>query len=517
MLMRLLLALTVLLALAPAASAATLTRSGGTITFTAGAGEANDVNAGRSFVPEAWTVRSETWPGGGPIEPSLGGADGCTWSAGVAEVACTFEPAVTQWVLLGGDQADNLNSFWAAARIEGGDGDDQIDAGSQNDILLGGAGDEIWIKGDDGPDQIDGGPGSDRLYPGDGTDADDVRGGPGTDEVTYQDNSDTAPVSVTLDDVANDGRPGALGNVHSDVEDIMGGGGDDFLQGDVDNNHIRGDRPSFMQDGDDILDGGLGRDILDGGDGNDEIRARDGVADDVLCGPGTDTAIVDTIDLVTDCETVDASAELEPDRDGDGFAVPADCDDHDAAIRPGVVDVPENGIDEDCTGGDFVILDRDADGVGRPADCNDDDPRVRPGLAEIPGNAVDEDCSGAAAPFRRLSTEITSRWKVTARGTASKRLLARAVPRGAEVVLRCRGKGCPKPKTVRQEIRKRKDVKLHPLLAGRRLKPGATVQVRITLPQAIGTVTTFTVRDGKVPSRRSRCLPPGAKKPSRCA
>ena len=222
--------------------------------------------------------------------------------------------------------------------------------------------------------------------------------------------------------------------------------------------------------------------MLEGGAGNDEIRARDGVADDVLCGPGTDTAIVDTIDLVTDCETVDASADLEPDRDGDGFATPADCDDHNAAIRPGVVDVPENGVDEDCTGGDFVILDRDGDGVTRPADCDDGNPLVRPGLAEIPGNKVDEDCKGGPAAFRPIGAEITSRWSTKGKRTKVARLVARRVPAGATVVLKCKGGGCPKPRTVRREVNKRKDVKLHPLLAGRRLKPGAVVQVRVIAP-----------------------------------
>ena len=51
--MRLLLALSALLVLAPAASAAKLERSGGTITFTAGAGETNYVSAGRSFFPRS--------------------------------------------------------------------------------------------------------------------------------------------------------------------------------------------------------------------------------------------------------------------------------------------------------------------------------------------------------------------------------------------------------------------------------------------------------------------------------
>ena len=116
-----------------------------------------------------------------------------------------------------------------AAVIDGGEGNDQIDAGSQNDTLSGGAGDEVWIRGDDGADQIDGGPGSDRLFPGDGTDADGPRRD-GHRRGHLPEQCDTAPVSVSLDDVADDGRPGAL-DVHSDVEDILGGDGDDFLEG----------------------------------------------------------------------------------------------------------------------------------------------------------------------------------------------------------------------------------------------------------------------------------------------
>ena len=52
-------------------------------------------------------------------------------------------------------------------------------------------------------------------------------------------------------------------------------------------------------------------------------------------------------------------------------SVPADCNDADAAIRPGASEVIDNGIDEDCSGADTEDLDRDADGSARPADCND--------------------------------------------------------------------------------------------------------------------------------------------------
>ncbi len=45
------------------------------------------------------------------------------------------------------------------------------------------------------------------------------------------------------------------------------------------------------------------------------------------------------------------------DDDGDGFSeVQGDCDDTNSAIHPGAIDVPENGLDEDCMGGDAELL-----------------------------------------------------------------------------------------------------------------------------------------------------------------
>jgi hypothetical protein len=90
-----------------------------------------------------------------------------------------------------------------------------------------------------------------------------------------------------------------------DYDDTLdGGAGSDRVEGGI---------------GHDVITGGPGRDTLFGeGDGNycgiyeckvpfgnDTINARDGEADQVDCGIGTDTAIVDALDTVASCEKVD--------------------------------------------------------------------------------------------------------------------------------------------------------------------------------------------------------------------
>jgi Ca2+-binding RTX toxin-like protein len=136
--------------------------------------------------------------------------------------------------------------------------------------------------------EIDGRGGDDLLRAG--QDTDDIHGGSGTDTVDYSDRF--LGIHVTLDDVDNDGLPpGWLDivpsperdNVHSDVEIVIGGAGNDEITGNRFNNILSGGG------GNDLLFGGYGRDVLNGNAGKDRLIGGGG-GDLLLGGSGNDTA-----------------------------------------------------------------------------------------------------------------------------------------------------------------------------------------------------------------------------------
>jgi Ca2+-binding RTX toxin-like protein len=207
-----------------------------------------------------------------------------------------------------GDQVvnGNLTLNLTAAQVEqvtGGNADDTITGNTLNNVLTGGSGNDILsgmdgtdtLNGDDGADILNGGAGGDTLNGG--ADNDTLTGGAGNDIYVFDTNTALGTDTVTEAaaggtdrlnfSTSNDGiavNLGTTGNqfINSNltlnltteqVENVIGGNGDDTITGNTLNN---------------ALTGGSGNDTLNGMDGNDTLNAGDG--DNILNGGnGTDT------------------------------------------------------------------------------------------------------------------------------------------------------------------------------------------------------------------------------------
>jgi hypothetical protein len=290
-----------------------------------------------------------------PARVRLELGDGDDWNS----FDSSYPPALPAEVW-GGEGKDQLQTYGADnVMLDGGGGNDILKGWQSNDTLRGGAGDDE-INGSGGNDHIEAGDGNDTISPDTyyGPGSDYVDGGAGVDTVedwSIPDADYHPPVSVSMDGAPNDGRPGEADNVVN-VERITtrvsgtlsGGAGDDELTawanidegnstllGNGGNDKLTaGDYKDTIDGGpgDDNINAGFGDDVVTGGPGkdsivadatsascgwysytckipfgNDTVNAKDGEADSVDCGTGTDTAIVDAIDAVANCENVNTS------------------------------------------------------------------------------------------------------------------------------------------------------------------------------------------------------------------
>ena len=101
---------------------------------------------------------------------------------------------------------------------------------------------------------------------------------------------------------------------------LLGGEGADVLRTGPAADTVAGDAGDdelVSGPGNDTLVGGLGVDRADAGAGNDTIRVRDGLADSIVCGEGSDRVEADTVDdVATDCENVERVATPPPPDEG---------------------------------------------------------------------------------------------------------------------------------------------------------------------------------------------------------
>ena len=170
--------------------------------------------------------------------------------------------------------------------------------------------------------------------------------------------------------------------------------------------------------------------------------------------------------------------------------------------------MPDNGIDEDCSGVDAVDLDRDADGTPRPQDCDDTVAAVHPGATEVIGNAVDENCDGRIEPYPPLTGSVQATWKKVGKDTRNVTLVAKGFPASAQIKVVCTGtKRCPKATTARISAQSGK-VNLHKVLGTRSFPKTARIEVQVTRVPRIGRVLRFDIGTPGLPTVDFLCKPP---------
>ncbi|MFN4017878.1 MAG: beta strand repeat-containing protein, partial [Reyranella sp.] len=191
------------------------------------------------------------------------GVDTADYSDKTASVSVTLNGAENAIVTVGGVAEDTIRNI---ERVTGGAGNDTLTGDALANMLAGGAGDDV-LKGGLGADVLD--------------------GGTGADTADYSDK--TASVSVTLSGLTNAAVriDGIVEDTIRNIENVIGGSGNDTLTGDARDNVFRGGL------GADVLNGGAGVDTADYSDkkasvsvtlngATDSIVMVNGVAEDTI-------------------------------------------------------------------------------------------------------------------------------------------------------------------------------------------------------------------------------------------
>lgn len=174
--------------------------------------------------------------------------------------------------------------------LSGGAGNDVLDASDLGGpTLITGSGGDDEITGSAFDDQVSAGGGDDTIVAGHGGGNDKYDGGDDDDTIMYL--STDEGVTVDLVKGTASGDPDIGNDTLINIENVVGGSGNDTLIGNDGNNALQGvwgDDQLHGNGGDDQLDGGSGSDKLFGGDGNDTLSGGNG-ADELTGGAGNDT------------------------------------------------------------------------------------------------------------------------------------------------------------------------------------------------------------------------------------
>ncbi|MFO0746321.1 MAG: calcium-binding protein [Myxococcota bacterium] len=267
------------------------TLNGGAGNDTLTGGDGNDTlngDAGNDLL-----VSNDDTSDGADVYVGGAGTDTVDYSARTVGVTVTMDGVANDGET-GADEGDNVK-----ADVE------NFIGSSGDDIVTGSAADNAFTGGD-GDDILSGGAGNDWFYEEDADSGSDTfNGGAGTDTVDYS--LRTGDLTVTMDGVdPDDGESGEADDVQADVENCLGGDGDDTITGNALGNYLDGGAGIDTLSGgagDDELFGGAGVDILDGGAGDDTLDGGAGTETSIDCGAGEgDIVILGASETATGCE-----------------------------------------------------------------------------------------------------------------------------------------------------------------------------------------------------------------------
>ena len=160
-------------------------------------------------------------------------------------------------------------------------------------------------------------------------------------------------------------------------------------------------------------------------------------------------------------------------------------------------------------------VDGDRDGFFAGQDCNDANAAIRPGAQEIKGNRTDENCDGTAEPFPTLASGVVSKWDVKgSRLTLTTLQVTQQFPSGWKARIICRGK--PKctftSKSLKAgKVRRSAATIISSLTKRQRVfRAGQTVEIWVSGPNLNTKVARLVLKRNRIPVTEPFCVLPGS-------